>query len=624
MTRRRVLWLLCVLAAVLAGVAALAANAGAQPLEDDGGTEWRLERILPAQLPTGQTSNTPIGLGKIGDIEFFAPNKGLLITAGDPPTVPAGLWAYSGDGSGGNSWHELSTVCGATDGRIAWAGPDEFWTISDGRTGQAANGVGQLPPLEDNTLCHFSGGRVVGSYAKLAFQSDSYLPMQAAACIDPSDCWFGGDALEAPQIGGFHLHWNGSSVEAEPSPEGHAAEAMALFEGRLYESVLLQDVEAGEPAQHPYVVHEISPEGVQPTFVALTPESPSGQLLPQYASGAFPEALGFMHLSADEEGLWAAAAPVFESELPKGSQPGEVTVMHCATACDSGGTWSQLIGPGANPPAGDPFAGDVVRAIAAEPGSEGAWIALDSERDAKSPSPTASALVARISADGKVSDELSLPSAQEISEGVSPKGAATQITCPAAHDCWLVTTQGWLFHLSNGSSEGEGSDSAFSKLITERPPDEGVPQVVPDAPPSEGTGLPGEAPSAAPRLLEATASEIEAKVTLPLLSDIRSRLVHGTTLELSFHLAVKARVRLVAKRHAAVVASTPTRTMAAGSRDLQLRLNRRRWPTKLALQTHALAPLPTASTRNPGVNTVTTGMFVLPSAPSFAGSDSLP
>ncbi len=67
---------------------------------------------------------------------------------------------------------------------------------------------------------------------------------------------------------------------------------------------------------------------------------------------------------------------------------------------------------------------------------------------------------------------------------------------------------------------------------------------------------------------------------------MHSRLVHGTTLELRFHLAVKARVRLLAKRHKQLVASTPTRTLAAGSRKLLLRLN----PHELADEAVAADP----------------------------------
>jgi hypothetical protein len=469
-------------------------------------------------------------------------------------------------------------------------------------------------------VCHFSDGSVVASYAKLAFQSDSYQAMHAAACISPSDCWFGGEPLEEPQIGAFHLHWNGSTLEAERNPQGHAVEDMRLYGGRLYESVLLSStdrVEEAESPLHPSVLHAIYPKDIQPTFESLLPESQSGEILPTYALGAYPSALDFLHLSADEDGLWAAAGPVPVPERPIASAPAELTVLR-----DSGGVWSQLLGPEADPPGGDaePFPGDTVDSIAAEPGTEHAWVALDSLADAEKPSPTATARVARISADGEVTDEETLPSAAEMQAGIGPKGAAAKITCPAAHDCWLVTTQGWLFHLSDGSPEAEDADPALDGLITERPPDEGVPQVAPDALPEDDSGLPAEETefSDGSTIAEAPPTA-ETRVAVALLSKVRSRLVHGSTLELAFHLAVKARVRLLAKRHSSVVASTPTHTLAAGNRKLLLRLNPRRWPTKLDLQTHALAPLPTASTRGSGTDTVSTDFRVLPRTPFFTG-----
>jgi hypothetical protein len=103
------------------------------------------------------------------------------------------------------------------------------------------------------------------------------------------------------------------------------------------------------------------------------------------------------------------------------------------------------------------------------------------------------------------------------------------------------------------------------------------------------------------------------------VSHIHTRLVHGTTLELSFRLAARAKVRLVAKRRKQVVASTPTRTFDTGNRKLLLRLERKRWPTKLDLQSHALAPLPTASTKGAGNDSVSTGFVALPRAQTFAG-----
>jgi hypothetical protein len=609
---------------VLAVACALALGVG--PLvtraqgEEGGGPSWHLEQPLPPELPNGQKASTPIGLGKIGDIEFSAPNRGLLITAGNPPTIPSGLWAYNGV-----SWHELSTVCGASDGRIAWEGSDKFWTISDGRPGQASSEPGKEPPLADNTLCHFSGGQVVGSYASLAFRPDSYQAMHGAACFGAEDCWFAGDPLPEGQIGAFHLHWDGHSLTAEPNPQGHAAEDLRLFNGGLYEGVRISLTDMTTPPESPVepsILHLIAPKGVQPTFLPLRPG------VPVYAEGEFPAALDFLHLSADEEALWGAADPASPLE---GSTPGEVTIVR-----DSGGLWSQVLGPSTDPPGGNPFTkfttkerekeNEVVASIAAYPRSESAWLALDTKADSRSPSPTAPAVVARISADGTISEEQTLPSAGEAQEGVGPKGAADKLACPAVNDCWMVTTQGWLFHLSDAGNRSlpEDTDPAFSNLITYRPPDQGLPQVAPDAPPVDDSGLIEAPPSYGTSLTESSSAATESRVAVPLLSHLHSRLVHGTTLELRFHLAVKARIRLIAKRRRRVVASTAMRTLAAGNRKLLLRLDPRNWPTKLDLQTHPLAPLPTASSHGVGSNTVGTGLLVLPHTPSLTGSGPLP
>jgi hypothetical protein len=587
--RPRLLALLAATVTVLSlGLGTQLATAGAQGLADDGEAYWQLEQPLPPSPPPGVTgSSSPIGLGAIGDVEFWAPNRGLLITAGSGSTIPPGLWAYNGE-----TWHELATVCGASDGRIAWAGPEEFWTISDGRPGQADEADGAAPPLEDDTLCHFalpegaapeSTGLIVKtSYASPAFQSNSYQPMHAAGCISSSDCWFAGDPLPEPQVGAFQLHWNGQTLSEEPSPQGHAVEDMRLFGGRLYESLRIAATDKltdPEPSPPP-LLRRINPADVQPTFVPLTPG------VPTYAPKELPEELDFLRLGADGEALWGAAGP--PANTPETSVHAQVTVLRYA-----GGTWSQVLGP-VEPPRVNPFPNDLITSIAAEPGSESAWVALEPLHKVSSPS----AIVARISADGSVSDEQALPSTEEVEAGVGPKGAAKQITCPAAHDCWLTTAQGWLFHLSlhrEGSPELPlDSDPAFASTIVSRPPDEGLPQVAPTAPPLDDSGLSEERPVKEAPLAEEP-KPLASTVKAALLSDVHTRLVHRDTLELRFHLAVKARVRLLAQRYKKVVASTSTHTLTAGGHSLLLRLDPQRWPTKLDLQTHALAPLPNVS-----------------------------
>jgi hypothetical protein len=618
---------------IILAMCASAATASAEGLTDVGGAEWHVEQPPAPEPPVGvEGAKVPVGLGRVGDIEFEAPDRGALITAGNGSTVPPGVWTYNGA-----AWHELSTFCGASDraangaglvgrGRIVWAGPDEFWTISDGRPGQAAEGLGQLPPLEDNTLCHFALNagtgqlEIVGSYASLAFQSTSYQAMDAGACVSPTDCWFGGDTLPAPAVGSFQLHWNGATLTRQPYiNEGHQIGDMAAYEGRVIASVR---VKPGDP-----VVKKEGIVGEVPALHAITTEEslePFESILelPLLQLGEFPSALDYLHLSGDEDALWGAAAPA--RELPAESKEAGTTILRYSRTQFSPESheytsqelpsWQQVLGPcpagsacEAEPPSQNPFGTQVATSIAAEPATHSAWVAVDSKQDAERPSPASFASVARLTADGSISDRLQLPLA---GEPYGAKGGSEQIACPAPADCWMVSTQGWLFHLSTPEAREHpavNTEPAFSGtyLVHERPPDEGVPQ---ENSVALVEGNAGEQEQGPPETKAKEEPTPFVRVTVPLLSRVHTHLVHGTTLELTFHLSVKARVRLLAKRKTKVVASTPMRVFKAGNHSLLLALNAKRWPTKLALQTHALAPLKTVSTRESNVGTVSTGL----------------
>ena len=437
----------------------LAGRAGALGLADDANAEWQVEQPAPPPPEAAgvEPSSTPISLGHIGDIEFWEANRGALITAGNGSSIKPGVWFYNG-----THWHELSNKCGATDGRIAWAGPDEFWTVSDGRPGQAIVTGGERPPLEDDTLCHFAPGgpasqvQIVASYASPPFLASSYLAMHAAACIGPNDCWFGGDPLKEPQTGAFQLHWNGHSLEAAPflpegrPAEGHAAWDMVPFEGSLVESVrLLLSDRSVKPVPHPPVLHRINPEGSPRVF-----ETVEGLPPVLYYEGEFPTALDYLHLSSADETLWAAAGP--QIEPTPGSEPAGVTVARK----QAGAQWSQVIGP----KSGQNLFGAsaVLDSTGAEPGSSSTWVALDSRQDVISPNPLARARIARVNADGSISDEAELPATEDPH---GPLGAAQQIVCPAPHDCWLSTTDGWLAHLATAEERAHPnpeSDPVFA------------------------------------------------------------------------------------------------------------------------------------------------------------------
>jgi len=600
------------IAIVLTWAAVVTAPTMAHAQGEEEQSQWRLEQPL---LPGAAWA---VPLGSIGDIEFLegAPSRGLLITGGYAPTVEPGIWTYDGE-----RWHELSNQCGAArEGRIAWAGPDEFWTVSDGRPGQAAEALGtnqeQKVPLNDNTLCHFQNGQIVASYAHPAFQADSYQLMSGAACLTPSDCWFGGEPLPEPQIGAFHLHWDGSALEAEPYPaEGYPVHDMLAFDEHIIESVQPQPgdrTERTELVTTP-VLHAINPPGLIPVF---EPEDEAGAGLPFYEDEESPRALRFFHLSAADGTLWAAAGA-----QPTGS--GQLTV-----AVRENGSWRLVIGPASRggrqlehilPPedsaeerelVGSPPSKATVTAIAAEPGTDSVWIGLEHEETQDK------AVLVHINAQGELLSERTLPDAEERAEGVGDKGAAARLACPQVQDCWLATSRGWLFHLAPAAERTlpRNGDPDFEHLISFRPPDLGLPQVEQDAPPEDTSGLHERGVQEISKFAESTRPP-ENMVTLPLLSHVHSRLLKGTELKLSFHLSVKARVRLIAKRSGHVVAGTATHVFGAGNRELLLRLDPHRWPTKLSLQTKALQPLRVVSSvsgEGANVGTISTGLFVSP------------
>jgi hypothetical protein len=576
-------WVLPVALALLVTLSPGAAHAS------DGGASWQFAPAEAPPPPAGTApSPFPAALGAVGDISFWAPNRGLLITAGNG-FVPAGLYAYDGV-----SWHQLSTECGATDGRIAWAGPDEFWTISDQRPGQIiANGTNSAP-LRDVSLCHFLNGRIVGSYAMPLEQPNSYRPMDAAACDGPDDCWFGGLLGETPDSGAFHLYWNGSTLSAVYSQQDHAISSMAVDQGEIYESVQLApgDSYGNESVTNPALLHTIVASDPSEIFHSKFPiEAGCADFcptLPNYGTNASnqavaPDTLGGLALSSDwipsGEGpaapqLWAVAGP--DSTGPRSGQ-GDAHPVALRYANEE---WTQIVPNLANFEAGEDPIG-----VAADPGEQAAWVTIASDDGAAHLD-----LLSSTSGEGKwsISERVDLGPEQ----GVGAHGEAGPIACPAAHECWLVTSQGWLFHLTDGVQLANDGDPFFDGqdgVITYRPPDNGVPEVLPDEAP-EDSSLANQQ-SAPPPVMPTTSAtpglkEVPKKA---LVSHVRTRLLKGHVLELTFTLNGRAHVQLVASRHGSVVARSRRETLRKGAHTLKVALNPKRWPTKLDLHATAVA-----------------------------------
>jgi hypothetical protein len=515
------------------------------------GAEWR------SQQPVTGGIGVPVPLGEVGDVEFWAPNRGMLITAGTDGVAP-GLFAYDGTG-----WYRYSTVCGGHQGRIAWAGPTEFWTISDQQAGQETGG----PPAQHISLCHFKGGQVVASYGEPIGLADSYLPMSAAACAGPDDCWFGGERLPGEvNNGAFHLHWDGGSLTArpsltEPEPEvgdpGRSVADIAFYGGRFYEGVAVRagDVAPGEPPSQPFFLHQIVP-----SIGPFAPLPVHGTI--EYGAGATPEDLQGFGFASDADGLWAIS----------GARGAPATVTVLRKAGTESFTPLSLADPG-----GILAPGDGVDGLAAEPGAEYAWIGFRRPGEFESAGP---ARLTRVGADGAIEGETVLP---DPAEGLGNKGTAGPIACPAAGQCWMATSKGWLFH--RGPDPAPDAEPALHVLVTFRPRDDSLPVIAPDSLPEDVSSEAFQASEETP--LSGGAEPLPRHVP-PLLSKLHQRIVGGNLLELTFVLRKRARVQLIARREGQVVAQTARYTMGKGAQSLRLRLDPNRWPTKLDLQVHAV------------------------------------
>jgi hypothetical protein len=544
-------------------------------------TGWHSEQPARPQPGIG----APVGLGRVGDITFWAPNRGMLITGGNDAVQP-GLFAYDGSG-----WYRYSTVCGGANGRIAWAGPNEFWTISDQVKGQQVEA--SLNSGANRSLCHFLNGRVVASYAEPIGAKDAYLPMSAAACAGPSDCWFGGDRLPGDvNNGAFHLHWNGSELETMPSlsvtqPDlgdpGRAVRDIAVHQGRWYESVQVADDDKAtdsEQADQPSLVHEII-DGSSNPFV------PAGFSQPvDYGADVRPTQLAALDLTSDGNQLWGVAGPAVDG----------ARAPILAFRLDGGGAFDQVelsatdsLVPGA-----------LVDNVAAEPGSDAVWVGyrvLDESKLAR---------LTLLHQDGTTDSTVALPAA---ADGIGRKGDAGPIACPAAGQCWMATSTGWLFH--RGGALPQDTDPMLHQLVTFRPPDGSIPPIPGDDLPDDVSGAdlppdqepplsedgPGIAPTRSPR----------KKRKRPLVTGVRRpRILPRTTiLVLSFKLTARARVQLVAKRKRAVVARSRRQVLAAGRHSVRVKLNAKRWPTSLRLNATAVASSASVASFNGAVSVVT-------------------
>ncbi|HST39547.1 MAG TPA: hypothetical protein VLK58_08560 [Conexibacter sp.] len=527
----------------LAGAGALAAApAGAAG-------SWRLEQPAP---PAGSPYKVP--LGRPGDLSCWSATRCLLAVEGNA-IVARGLYAYDGV-----EWRQLATVCGgpADTTRIAWAGPSEFWTVTEPSLPRRGSGLG---------LCRFRDGQVIGSYSTAPESADPFRVMTTAACNGPNDCWFAGVGSQDPsgqRVGSYHLHWNGETLSSSYVAQGRGVSDLIGAGDRYYETTYVgaqrEDRETTvvpRPAEsEPRTIHEIVGTTVaNARFVALTqPGLPVGGtelLAADIAPGNAPWFVGGGAASGPD-------APL-ETSVPRAP-----IAVRFAT-----GFYREL------PLDESPFrAFDRFADVAAVPGRDDAWMAVQAYGERGST--TARARVARVTPSGSV--EL-----QRLPAGGAGRGAAARIEFSGPDEGWMVTNAGWLFHFTDGAPRDRETDPAFAKLITYRP-NESVAQSIPDTPPADDSQLfapPAVEPEPEPEPTDTTTVRVKALMYRLAKPRVDRRL----RLHLSFSLRRAASVQLQGRRKGRVVARTPLRRLRPGRHTLTLQLSRRRWPDALRFVT---------------------------------------
>ncbi len=551
------------LAAVIVALLVLPGVASAAP-------EWRLEQPPP---PPGAPGQGPVG--QPADLQFLAPNFGLMLVDNEgragQDLFTSGLLVFDGAG-----WRQLATVCGGPErsARIALVSETEWWTVS-----RAVNQLdGSVATDGAPTLCHFRDGVVVSSYATaLTNVLNPYTDMNAAACLGPADCWFGGPVFDTPSLGTFLLHWNGSALVARSHPRARAIADMEPLGGAVIApgsvGSAFDGTSAGLNGAELLVQREVDP---------VEPNGP--QLLRRLQGGAV-SVLDWPRISTVEDlvdirvadsasgELWLAgqSSASYVAESESGPFP-QRRAPYLARMRDGDAEPTELT------PGEDGLQlGDNVRDLAVLPGGAGAWAAVQTGDRSR-------AVVARLDPDGRVLErvELRRPDLQV--------GEASRIACPAADQCWMVTTEGWVYRLAEpGLVLPQNTSPAIQRLITVRPRDERTPTLPPD------TLVRDETPPYVAPPADTPPPPVEAVAPKPLPSLLRVigkpkivKTKEGRRIELRIQVRRRARVQLVGRRGGRTVARTATKTYRPGRYTLRMKASVRRWPTALRFVTRDL------------------------------------
>lgn len=587
----------------------------------------------PSDLPPSQlcgrvlTGQAPPGLQcalTVTSIAFRAWNRGLAATytSEDEQKNPYGVWFFNGVSWVPSPGFPGPNVCpGHT---IVWAGKLDYWLVGGPLVGQGP------ADTKWSRLCRFDGATLEWESLELPEATKRYVTeiihgkeklkpggITSAACLAWNDCWFFGTY-------GTVVHWDGTQL-SDASPDA----SQNWLHGEYVAAVARQD-----PQGNPFGV---AVGGTAERWVA---ESPSEKILPahegaappeMYASsgGAFsplpftpptspqendPYRTDLVAVNFDAAGQgWVAGNPA-GLRVSAGSEPRPISPLlppppspllpvsrsGASTSCNgppqSRFTFPSPMDPEPRKPPGAflwssiaviPPSGEALAGGRLLPPKGQTTTDLNAE-------PTGEPVIAQAACDGSTTvtrfrvEDPTYTGSPPVLVPADRNGYVSAVAANANNDAWAATTGGSLlaesgvgaftsepqpphiYRLTDGLTPQapEGDDLEERPLELQLDP----PILVLEPPPP----LP---PPPAP----ATVTQTREVKLPPAIYDVRARLHgrHSLSLYLSFKLRRAITIGAEGLRHGHVVSKARPRLFTGHRGLLVLKLDRKRWPTKV-------------------------------------------
>ena len=465
------------------------------------------------------------------------PNRGALITSGNGGSVEAGRVVLQR-----RDVARAREQCGATDGRIAWAGPGR---VLDGLRRAPGPGRGlepERPPLAGQHALPLRARPAAGASKSSArtrsvpFLGTSYQAMHAAGCLSPNRLLVRRRPAARTAGRRLQLHWNGAGLDRSPIlPEGHPSWDMVSYEGPPVTRAC--GFAAGDKVDQRSAAAARRCARSRPKSAAKKARSNPSRPKTTCSTPRTSSRPRSIYLRLEHRAKARCGPP--RARRSTGSagttEPAGVTIVRKRP----GGECAER-----DRPAGErrrrtrrrrgrsPSPNTSSTSIAAEPGtSERVGRARQRRRRAVDHALAQALARPRQRRTAAVSDRLELPARADPH---GPLGAANAWSARPTHDCWATTADGWLLHLATPAERADPnvlSDPAFaaSRRRTDHvpPADAGVPQETPDVRP--GRQLRRRTFTPQRRTRSSPAEDQLAQVPVPLLSHVRARVIHRTT-----------------------------------------------------------------------------------------------